>query len=305
MNTKKLSIIIPSYNRPKYLERSLSYWSQSEFQIIVVTNIEIFYPRALIIRSDADFFTRLALGLEQSTTPYSLICPDDDFMGLNFLDKAIACLDNDSSAVSVVGKVGSYEFLPDGNFRIFNVQQMPGHCEDNLEKRLTNGFINYSNNYWAIYRKETLNKILITTTDVQNSNLGEMVFKLGALLEGKIIAMNELFWLREIIPNSWGRTENKVLTYLADDKNDSALNNLDRGIESVFKKEFKYSQSKKMVRDYETFLRNRKLKKNHFVLKKIFSKFLRKKEQIALAPTATEKEDLERILSSIKAFGPI
>lgn len=313
MNEIKLTIIIPSINRPEYLKRSLEYWEQSDFQIIIVTNVELSHPKIKIINSNESFFKRIGLALNESNGKYCLICPDDDFLGFNSLNKCIQILDEDPKCSSVVGNVGSFSIEPNSQINFSPIYEMPEHCESDVNLRIKSGFVHYSNNYWVVYRRSVFEKILTVSSELKNFNVAEMIFKLGALLEGNIRSCRQFFWLREVIPGSWGGKESCGLTYLESPKNIQELEYLNEMILNVFG-EKAFSPIPEMLENYKLFLNNRNKKKLSDIiietLKKTIKKLipykrLRPQRKGLSLLKIEEKEDFDRMKKIIEKFGSL
>lgn len=310
MNKSKLTIIIPSINRPKYLERAISYWEQSNFEIIIATNLELIHPTIKIINSNGTFLERIRLALLETKTQYCLICPDDDFLGFRALEKSIHILDEDENCSSVVGNVSSFYFKSDGtiNYSVLNI--VPSHCESDVNLRIASGFLRYSNNYWVVYRKSLFDKIISIAFEVKNFNVVEMIFKLSALIEGKICSNDSFFWLREVIPNSWGGRESSGLKFLEDEENKEDLQKLITKVNEKFgNKAIEPVQN--MINSYKNFMINKNkpisflMRLKSKIIKIISYGVLNSRNSKLILKTTHEEEDFIRMKMIIEKFGPL
>lgn len=117
-----LTIVIPTYNRPHYLERVISnfgcYQNQS-FVIYVLdsSNEEIKQQNKKMIASfsqmnikylaydpNTDVFEKLNDGIQAAETEFICLCADDDFISELGIVKSLETLKNDPSLFSVKGK---------------------------------------------------------------------------------------------------------------------------------------------------------------------------------------------------------
>ncbi len=327
-----LSIIIPSYNRPRYLARSLDYWSRSPFEIVVATNVQFSDPRATILSSDQGFLDRVSSAVAKTSGAYCALCPDDDFMAFSALEAGIELLQGRPDCASIVGNLGyfSLDANSSGGIRFSGLPfPLPGHTEIAPAERVAAGFRAYSNNFWAVYRKSCLERVLSICRGLSNHNVAEFVFKYGALMEGSIISIDRLLWLREFIPGSWGSREADGAAALdscdyADERAKlnhrlvqafpgalldplgSMLENYQRGLAA---KAVSQGVGKRLSR-----LLKREFGKNPFLLHLPGTLLARATAsrgesitvgQFALGMTPEEKRDLQLMLDTIRAHGPL
>jgi len=105
-----LTVIIPTYNRKKELERSLNYWSELPFNVFVMDGSRFSYtgdiPRNVNYSSlpNLDLKERIFKAASEVTSPYVVMCADDDFLGYNALLKMVEYLECHSEYVSVQGR---------------------------------------------------------------------------------------------------------------------------------------------------------------------------------------------------------
>ena len=101
-NLKKLSIIIPSYNRKKYLKKQIKYWANTSCNIFILdggvenfTNQEILkLPKNIrYIVDNSEVFQRIAKIKKNISSKYILLLFDDEFYIKTTLEKIINFLD--------------------------------------------------------------------------------------------------------------------------------------------------------------------------------------------------------------------
>lgn len=110
---KELTIIIPSYNRPFFLRRSVNYWNNYSFPVIIVDgsndaqkkwmdkncnkNIQYFYRKT-------SFPERLKQAGKLLKTKYAILLSDDEFYSVDSLNKCINFLELNNEYVAVNGR---------------------------------------------------------------------------------------------------------------------------------------------------------------------------------------------------------
>lgn len=119
---KKATIIIPTYNRPKYLQRVLMFFTEyknCDFDIMVLDssnientkmnkkiceNIEKIAITYLEFENTMNFFKKIHSGITLVKTEFVCLCADDDFITEEGLYQSIALLEKQKALFSVKGK---------------------------------------------------------------------------------------------------------------------------------------------------------------------------------------------------------
>lgn len=226
-----VSVIIPSIGRHDYLKRAISYYEKSGFDVIAATNTPIADTKAKMLESNASFLERIEVALQETDTEYCILSPDDDFISFSFLEKGCKILDEQSNVSSIVGNFVRYH-PPEFTLNPV-IYTMPEHLETEVISRIENGIRNYSNNYWVLYRKVVLQQILLYCKGVENYNLVEVLFKFIALASGKIASINQIYFYREDLVNSWGTKEQLLLDYMRNPVNQDKIQELNQRLRSI------------------------------------------------------------------------
>ena len=116
-----LTIVIPTYNRPLELKRSIEYWKNTPVKLIVVDGSEtpniwcarnhnIAYHHRYSKNTDPmlGLGSRLVFGSSLSKTKYSAVCGDDDFLTVTGLIQALKILNLRSEINAVSGHTLTY-----------------------------------------------------------------------------------------------------------------------------------------------------------------------------------------------------
>jgi glycosyltransferase domain-containing protein len=213
----KLTIVIPTYNRYKYLLRSMSYWSGKGMTVLVLDGTTDPVEKEFLshLASNIHYhhhpipvLDRLKIAVNLVNTEYSVLLGDDEF----FLPSGLlACINTIESEglVSCLGR-SLFFFIKEGNLiaePLNHEAGSPWHP----------GFRDYKifNNDPAIRVKNHMNPYLstgcfsVTKTDVWKINLlalaqsqnnapssSEIAFELCMAYQGKSRVINSLTWFR-------------------------------------------------------------------------------------------------------------
>jgi glycosyltransferase domain-containing protein len=122
----ELTIIIPTYNRPLELERSIEYWRDLSVTIHILDGSEKpWFPIGPIDRASTvtyhhmpvhenqtpmeNFFQRITYGSKLSTTRFSALGCDDDFYTISGLVESLKILDSSHHIDAVAGRVLTFQ----------------------------------------------------------------------------------------------------------------------------------------------------------------------------------------------------
>ena len=117
----ELTIVIPTYNRPLELERSIEYWRNTPVTVHIldgsdkpwfpvgllseIRNISYHHIPSTLGESWLDnYVRRLKFGAEHSKTKYSALCGDDDSFSMSGLRALVRILESDSGIDAAVGQ---------------------------------------------------------------------------------------------------------------------------------------------------------------------------------------------------------
>lgn len=210
----KLTVIIPTHNREKYLGRSVEYWSSLAVYIIVVDSsseeTKLEFPANFEYHHlpNESFSKKISYSLSKVKTSYVVMCPDDDFQTENGLTSCVNFLEENQNYSAVHGRYISFLknkeiFIKDiyGSIDKYEVSDI------NVLDRLKLGLENYILWYWAIHRTEEMKIIFSEYRNVVNGNLIEIGIAIGHLSAGGHKQLPVFYQAREEIALSWGRTE--------------------------------------------------------------------------------------------------
>ncbi len=108
-----ISIIIPTYNRTKYLTRALHYWSAYPVDIIVVDgskkpsmSSELFHLFGSVqyYHLPISVEKRLSFAASKLITKYAVLSSDDDFLSYSSLVESVNILESQNEVSAVIGE---------------------------------------------------------------------------------------------------------------------------------------------------------------------------------------------------------
>lgn len=231
----KVTIITTPHDdeRHLYLKRFLSYYEQFESPpyIVVADSSPSIVSDATIVEKlqeghvdykkyshDTYFLNKLLKSIDKVTTPYAVICSEDDFITIQGISKAIQKLENNEDTVAIYGYLIAF-YSNNNEISIRNAYSMHAVNDKSLINRLEYYISKFPSAVWsAIYRTEELKHILNLTLKYTNDHeFGELLPAFLTPIYGKIHSMPELFWVREYFPNSTGQNIDIYLNPRLDD----------------------------------------------------------------------------------------
>jgi glycosyltransferase domain-containing protein len=108
-----LTLVIPAYNRPAYLERQIDFWSATDVRLCILDGSKESAPQSLINRMGPNvyyrhlpigFNERLVIACELVQTKYVALLGDDELYAPHGLRDCITQLEADKRLVACVGR---------------------------------------------------------------------------------------------------------------------------------------------------------------------------------------------------------
>jgi glycosyltransferase domain-containing protein len=207
----ELTVVIPTYNRPIHLKRSLDYWGGTDFNVIVADgsgerfdgeippNIRYIYDNLSSIAQ------RWSNSIQKVNTPYIVVCADDDFYSINGLEVCLSFLNSHADYVSAQGLTLSFKIdnLPKIT-RPFPNLKILGHEIDGgtAKERLNQLFKDYVYQVYSIFRTPILQLTFETCKDQKNGNYIELGAAIIPSIFGKHKVMPVFYSARESLADS-------------------------------------------------------------------------------------------------------
>ncbi len=226
----KVTIIIPTYNRHRQLERILDYYSGYKFQILVADSTNSAFPKAAKYKRvkyfhypKVGYSDKLPLIYQKVKTDYVLFCADDDFVVPEGIKKCVKFLEKNSDYTSAHGHYVFFEPKVDKRIKVYpfylyatNID-IYGYTPSERVKQVLSPYMQL---LYAVTRTKDIKevfKILKNNSKIKNDNLVEMLQTIVLCINGKSKTLPVFYCARENTPNS-ARTFTDDLDIIATDK---------------------------------------------------------------------------------------
>lgn len=208
---KKLSIIIPTYNRKSFALRCIEYWSEKEPTVIILDgsknkiddlNLKNIGQNIKYIHLPTGYYHRLRSVINMIETDYVLLGCDDEFYIPSALNSCIKTISNQSQLVACCGRAIGFNFV---NNEVSGYDIYPKLTEKrisdqaNYKDRIKKHFLNYEQSHTYAICKSNIWKIAAQTIfskEYSCYSMHEIQFEFLMTFAGKSQVLPELMWLR-------------------------------------------------------------------------------------------------------------
>lgn len=201
---KEISVLVPTYNRPRKLQRALEYYSRYNMRVFIADGSSVPCETGLI--GDVAYFHLTSCGiaerivkvLEEVDTPYVCLAADDDFVYPLFLKKATELLASDPSLATVFGKCYSFEEKTPAKWR-----EVYGYAasidQNDFKERFSSFFGAYYPLFYAPTRTEILKEVMkdVAFLPLAYANLAELLHGARIVASGKVVVLDNFYLARE------------------------------------------------------------------------------------------------------------
>ena len=216
----QLTIVIPTYNRPLELERSIEYWRDTPVTVHILDgsdkpwflvgvlpgapNISYHYfePNESEVLS-AGYKKRIRFAAQLLTTRFSAMIGEDDFFVISGLYASLKILSESETICSVTGVTGGYENL--NHETNWGLRQVERRASKNFESNSVSVRLEPQQSgdtpivYYGIFKTETWKNVFAISFRYDfSSNLigGERLVHANALALGPMREIRQVLWLR-------------------------------------------------------------------------------------------------------------
>lgn len=231
MTTMRLSVVVPTYERPEWLRRIVAYLAPHamRFELWVLDSssgttladargwLGSFGGRVRHVVYDADIPLRAKLedGLGRLETPYCVFCADDDLVIPDALERCVTHLDRHTDHV---GAQGLY-FAHSASGAHFFVDDIL-YCHRPLDQataleRLAVLFDDYQSNFYAVYRTEAQRAAFAVAARQDNSLFFELLQSAHTAASGKVARLPIVYAGRSRSPSAGSPTHWHPVEWLA------------------------------------------------------------------------------------------
>lgn len=196
----KLTLLIPTYNRPQYLSRLLHYYAgkTSALRILILDssataaqqlNAELALKlqqnlQYLSFPTTLSFAEKLHAGLQLITTPYCAFCADDDLVFIDGLCKAIEFMDNHSDYACADGIYLNFNQV-NANIHLCIEYANKGITANNTGARIFKLYQKYESLFYGVFKTSQALTIFSGVCRNKSLHYQELFQATAALLLGK------------------------------------------------------------------------------------------------------------------------
>jgi len=160
----QVTIVIPTHERPQYLARTLKYYAQTDFPVLVVDSSRVASPDAAVLQNGAyrhmpgvPLLEKMRSIMPLVATPFMVFCADDDF---TVPRAAQACADFLMANPDHSSAQGHYVMAMPGARGVELTAGYPGNFQVRVDSgdpsvRLRQLFSPYVQNFYAVHRTST------------------------------------------------------------------------------------------------------------------------------------------------------
>jgi|GEM_PF-2081634 glycosyltransferase domain-containing protein len=220
----EVTVIIPTHERHRVLERAIDYYSQINSSVLIVDSSQEFLDKVLpeniqyLHLPNLFFGDKIYTALNEVSTPYSCLCADDDFLSESGLYFGIRYLKENKDYVSVQGNYVHFSYSENLNdyHPVYAETIGPRKVDANSPvDRLMESIGMGQSFIYALHHTEVLLKCLRVTLNMQAVTLVETGISIGSPLYGKHIIL-PVFWM--------ARDKNRYSEYISEKGNNYSKN---------------------------------------------------------------------------------
>lgn len=207
---KRLTIIIPTYQRQKFMIRSMHYWSGKGAKVIFLDGSEIglnrdilshMKPNVVYIHSPVGVYERVFSSISLVDTEYVMFGCDDEFYILSALNSCLTRLSLDSKFVACTGRAIGFNWYDNSAIGYNVYPKLNGLILDNPDpaNRLIKHFSNYVPAHIYAVCRTSIWKIAAQMAYSKEYNFfaaSELQMEFLLVYAGKTLVIPELMWMR-------------------------------------------------------------------------------------------------------------
>jgi glycosyltransferase domain-containing protein len=202
----KVTLVIPTYNRPEYLKRILNYYFPAGIHIVVCDSSKDASALAQTNRltylhtPEMSMTEKINLALAFVLTPFVFMCPDDDFIFIDSIAEGVDVLEKNANISSFQGVYFSYT---NGEELKFNPMYLNSIGWDSFSDTAAGRFNAFYSNYhqlqYSLHRTQILKDAygLLDSLKIRNYNLQELLVATVSLINGNNCNSLIIYGVRE------------------------------------------------------------------------------------------------------------
>ena len=213
-NLQKLTIVILTYNRHKYLKRTIKYWLYHDIKLLILDGSDFKLDDPILnsknityIHSTKDLYARFLSSVNYIETEFMILSCDDEFYLPSPLSSSIAYLRDHSDFSCCGGCAVGFGFIKENMF--YGVERYPKLKNVNLDhdfasERIQNHFSDFvPAHFYSVMRTKIWKIICKHVFDKQFyfHAAAELQVEFLILVSGKTKILPELMWMRNMNEN--------------------------------------------------------------------------------------------------------
>ncbi len=242
MIMNNFTLVVPTYNRHHYIERSIKYFKELEAQVIYCDSSEEEYKGIMPLNikylhlPNLNFAEKILKTISLINTSKIALCADDDFIIIESLYKGEEFLNNNCEYSTVVGQYAGFKKPFDGFF--FEMYKWHNLDKDINKDAVSNAqtfFSDYHQILWAMYRKEVIQSAfeVIVKSEFKNDNFIELTIGACACYKGGIKIFSDLWGVREKNSEDHWALHHQPLSVLSGKKFKEDYSHFKRNIDAI------------------------------------------------------------------------
>jgi glycosyltransferase domain-containing protein len=205
---QKLTIVIFTYNRHKYLKLIIKYWSNYNVKLLILDGSDVKFEDLCLntknikyIYNQKGIYDRLLTCIDYIDTEFMILSCDDEFYLPSALSSCIKFLTEEPSFSSCGGL--AVAFLTEGKDIKGKIEypEFKNFClnDDNASERISKHFSNYAPAHIFSVMRSSKRKIItkfVAEKEYSFYAVGEYQTEFLAIISGKSKMIPELMWMR-------------------------------------------------------------------------------------------------------------
>ncbi len=208
---RKLTVVIPTFERQEYLLRAVLFWANSSASLIIVDGSQDSLPEEILgpisnlpnvkyIHEVSRVENRLSEAAKRINTEYAITMGDDEFHLKSGIVSAIKKLEEQPDAVGCIGQSISFSINKE-NYEIIYGEGYPHKDyiinQDHAGDRLIAAMTEYNAaTCYAVLRRVCWQKSWGGLKGYSSIYALEIQQAIICYIQGKIVSVNSLYWLR-------------------------------------------------------------------------------------------------------------
>jgi glycosyltransferase domain-containing protein len=262
----KVTLIIPTHNRPKHLRRLLGYFNSCKIGCKIVIADSSITENKVRNKETVSLFTGLDISyldhflpdvngwikwleaISQARSDYAVICADDDFVVPNCINEAVIFLEKNPDFVLAHGKYVSFETIGGpGKKMQFSWRPIYPHKtidSSDPRERIVSHFSSYYPTLYAVHRTCILKKIFELTLKypTENAHMNELLCSMFSLVYGKSKSINVFYSVKETISDSCSKVLKDIDSMIGEGTYDMEYDKFKHGLAVHLAKEARISK---------------------------------------------------------------